>query len=124
MENSNIERQAQANLLKLAQLWCEAKAAYEHEIYLQKPRRGRPRNGPLPWIEYIGIVGYRATNEGKFFEKMLDRYKAGNRKPDDTKGSFTMKTYDDTLKWFEDADNWPRGDKPKLEIAPLHKEMT
>jgi hypothetical protein len=83
MQPSKIERQAQANLIRIAEAWCAA--------------TGRS----------LDAAGRLVKGDQRFFHDIKKRCAAGDRQPGDREGSVTFRVYDDIVEWFNNISNWP-----------------
>jgi hypothetical protein len=95
-----VERQQQANLVRLAERWQEITG----------------------WE--LSTLSRRAHSDPRFFEALFERYKSGTQRTGIVRdsGSFTVRIYDKLLVWFYDPANYPNGEVPPLNFVYIsHK---
>jgi hypothetical protein len=69
---TSIKRQAEANLIRLAQAWCDATGGT------------------------LSAAGRSTTKDSRFFTGLIARHESGDP------GSFTFQTHDNIVEWFRE----------------------
>lgn len=94
---SPLERQAQANLIRLAKWWQEATG----------------------WS--LSTLSRKAHSDPRFFDSLIERHESGKERSDKS-GSVTFRIYDRMILWFYNPDNYPNGKVPPVGLVHIsHK---